>query len=152
VQDLGKNEFYAKVMFVNRILSAIVLVLWTGCFFYCSAEKYGLVECPMAENQCSPDCEPAECSDSDSDSEDPCGLCEFLDLGGVPTLSQLAVDAAVLIESDADDSYFRILIERHALSNGVTLALNSGGSEQRMYVHLYEFRARKTLPVRGPNV
>ena len=137
-------------MIVNRILSAIILVLWTGCFFYCSAEKYGLVGCPTVENECSNDCEPAEYPDSDS--ENPCGLCEFLDLGGVPTLSQLAVDAAVLIESDADDSCFRTLIERHALSNGVTLALNSSGLEQRPYVHLYEFRARKTLPVRGPSV
>ena len=139
-----------------RILSAIVLLLWSACFFHCSAEQMGLLDCATCQSECaSQDCESDDCPDHEGDSERPCGVCDFLIIGGAPTIVPLTADLPS--ETADQDSFGDFLLSALAewqLSHSVISSATpeSAVADAHPYIHLYEFRARRTLPVRGPNV
>lgn len=133
-----------------KLLSAIVLVLWTACFLHCSAEQYGLLVCDSCSPEC---CESEECGEADCDGggNGPCGVCEFLSLGGVPIGSALNLDAAPESDNEPETDVFLALLERHAQAGFARAKEECHAVEPRPYVHLYEFLARRTIPARGPN-
>lgn len=139
-----------------RFLSAIVLLLWSACFFHCSAEQMGLLDCATCQPECvSQDCDADGCPDQDGDdSERPCGVCHFLVTGGAPIITPITTDCPSEKEHQSAFGDFFSLAAIAEWQRG-PLVISSASPESSVtdaapYVRLYEFLARRALPVRGP--
>jgi hypothetical protein len=87
---------------VNRIVAALLLLLWTGSVGRCLAEQYGLLH-EMPGLEC---CE----HDHDHEGEDdhgkeapshthsiPCGICHMIEHSGVSLTKQVMIDSTALL-------------------------------------------------------
>ena len=149
MHDFGTDEFQTVFETVKR-LTAIVLVLWTACFLHCSAEQFGLVacgtcpteKCGSEERPCPEDEQPAS----------PCGVCDFLEIGGVPTITPLAVDAAdwVALQDFTDflASAERLLCQTCAVAS---ISFSAGRQDGYLCPSLYTRLVSTSLPTRAPN-
>jgi hypothetical protein len=129
-------------------LAAIVLLLWTACFIHCSAEQYGVVKCDACPVQ---DCDSGGCPDSDSgEGESPCGVCDFLEIGGAPTITA-PVFGAVDWFSVPDFNDFLMAVERARCYAGELSSKLRRASVGHQGPSLYTRLVSTSLPTRGPN-
>jgi hypothetical protein len=137
---------------MKRILSAAILFLWTACFVHCSAESFGLIECNL-KGEVAADCKSGGCSseqdESEPDGNSPCGVCDYLSIGGVPTSSPLDAPGPgeFVPVVDFSTTEIRVQIDCASLESAAVISL-SGESE---CLRLCEILACKSFPARGPN-
>jgi hypothetical protein len=108
-----------------KLLSAIVLLLWTVCFLHCSAEQFGILDCGQCSTTCPQDCQSEPCPGSENDREAPCGICDFLALGGVPTTSAFVLES--FTDSGIDTDFAGVLTSDHSLQPEANLCRNAVG-------------------------
>ena len=133
-----------------KLLTAIVLTLWTACFLHCSAEQFGLVECGTCPTE---NCESDECPLPEDELPDsPCGVCDFLEIGGAPTISPLAVDAVDLVALQ-DFTEFLASAERSLCQTCAVAGTSFSAGRQDGYLcpSLYTHLVSTSLPTRAPN-
>lgn len=90
-----------NLAFVNRIVAALLLLLWTGSVSRCLAEQYGLLH-EMPGLEC---CEHEhDHHEDDHDGEEPghshsypCGICHMIEHSGVHLTKPMAIDGAALL-------------------------------------------------------
>ena len=127
-----------------RILSAIVLLLWTICYGCCLAEQCG--ELSNEQTCCSGECEQVP----DKAPMPPCEVCEFIQSGGVQPSAPLILDAPVffcLSVFQIDNFAWETVVKE--AEEGVRLAVDTGPPPLG---RLCEWRASTATPVRGPTV
>lgn len=136
---------------MKRILSAVVLVLWTACFLHCSAEQFGLIDCNFAgceSDSCgSPDCGGLETGGNCAGDGIPCGVCDFIVVGGVATASTLDAEK---ISNQSGVELDRPGYPVNVSIPASTQMLSSDATEGPPLVRMCELLACRTLPVRGP--
>ena len=135
-----------------RILTAIILFMWMGCYLHCSAERLGLLGC---ETECELgvecDSEPQPGGSGDDDPI-PCELCDYIASSGME-----APNFQVSIPDDAptDLSLAQFcLVEPDLNSESYWNSSPPGGDTklQEAAPSLCELLTRTSLPVRGPSV
>lgn len=109
-----------------------------------------MVECGSCPVQ---DCGSDGCSDPDHEERDtPCGVCEFLQIGGVPTLAPLSVDATDWV---AVDGFAEFLAHtewtRCEAEDAASRPFNMGSVDGRLCPSLYTLLVSTSLPTRAPN-
>jgi len=112
----------------------------------CSAEQFGLVDCAVeAYDSCDCEGDPAQ---GDSD-DDPCGLCDFITSGGVPTISPILLDT---FDSEISSPPAWLIAVNQAFTQLRPPVAAARGScfEDGVLAEPYELLARRTVPVRGP--
>jgi len=132
---------------LKSIIPATILLLWMGCFFNCSAEQFGMRDCAI---EACGDCDRGDDPPQDDSNDAPCGLCDFIAIGGAPTISPLVLDTP-----DA---------EKLSPPASLTAANQAGGQPKLppaavargscfadgVLAEPCELLARGTAPVRGP--
>ena len=90
-----------NLAFVNRIVAALLLLLWTGSVSRCLAEQYGLLHEMPGLECCEHDHEHHE---DDPDQEEPghshsnrCGICHMIEHSGVSLTKQVVIDGGALL-------------------------------------------------------
>lgn len=133
---------------MKRILTAAILLLWAGCFFHCSAEQLGMLECTFAN--CDSPCPEDDCGDEDDRNGDaPCGLCDFVLTGGSSTVSPLDGDDLPPEGSAIDLGWLDLLnaqADRASPASGEWDWCACTALPRR----LCELLGRNSVPLRGP--
>ena len=118
-----------------------------GCLFNCSAEQFGMIDCAI-ETCGSSDCK-GDPPHDDGDS-DPCGLCDFISSGGVPTISPIVVDTFDA-ESSSPPAWLIAVNQAFTQLRLPPVAAARGSCfEDGVLAEPCELLARRTAPVRGP--
>ena len=132
-----------------KVLSAIVLIMWTACFFHCSAEQVAMAD---GVNACHfSACEAGNSDGSENEGEGQCGLCEFIKFGGVPTVSAFAVDGIVEFTGSVIEEYLPP-VRKSDLMAELAWVPAEETDVRPLSKRLCELLAGKSLPARGPNV
>jgi hypothetical protein len=135
-----------------RTLSAIILLTWAACYGRCLARQ-----CVASSEPGPPACESICCYEEEQQNESPipdpappCGICEYIDSGGLLPVAGVKLPAPVL--PSAVMAVFRCFYPTLApedLGDPVVLVLNTGPPPHLL--RLEQWRAGKSLPVRGPD-
>lgn len=109
-----------------------------------------MVECGSCPVQ---DCGSDDCPDPDHEERDtPCGVCEFLQIGGVPTLAPFSVDA---IDWVAVDGFAEFLAHTEwtqcEAEDAASRPFKMGSFDGRLCPSLYTRLVSTSLPTRAPN-
>lgn len=145
-----------NLIVVNRIVAALLLLLWTGSVSRCLAEQYGLLH-EMPGLEC---CDHGHDHHDDHDSDEhlptpepghshsnPCGICHMIEHGGVNFAKQVVVGEVALLPITQ--------IELPVLDSITVLKADLASiSWLRPPIRLRwgAFLIVTCLPVRGPNV
>ena len=119
-----------------------------GCLFNCFAEQFGNVDCPVeACNSCGCENDPAQ----DDENEAPCGLCDFIFTGGVPTISPITL-GNFDVEVASLPAWFVAANQANPEREATRDVIIARGSylDDGALAEPCEMLARGTAPVRGP--
>jgi len=135
-----------------KILSAIVLLLWTVCYGRCLAEQNGLLKGAPEAWHCEHACgceEETDQSPPPGDDGKDCEVCDFISFGGAPTGSQFVLDIPVLFPlPEAFVAFAAVVLSMDDLA-AENVAANDTGPPRRW--RICEWMACTATPVRGPN-
>lgn len=139
-----------NLVFVNRIVAALLLLLWTGSVSRCLAEQYGLLH-EMPSLEC---CEHDHEGEEEHGKEEPghsrsnpCGICHMIEHSGVSLTKQVVIDGGALLPITPITLPTLDLIPVLATD----LASNSW-LRPPIRLRWGAFLIVTCLPVRGPNV
>jgi hypothetical protein len=135
-----------------RILSAIVLLMWAACYGRCLAQQCRAQSAPMpaaSECLCCHEEEPQNETPAPGPVQ-PCGICEYIQTGGPVPVAGVKLPAPVLPASVMPViPDFSLRLSPGELEGRAALPLNTGPPP--LLLRLEEWRAGKSLPVRGPD-
>lgn len=137
---------------MNRFLSALIFLLWSACLGRCLAEQYGVlgnepIQCCAHAQDCGQD-RPQK--DNSPGKGSPCAVCDYVTHGGVMTLIQPLLMAAVcLLVLAVVLLCAPRLLEMVRRTAAVPCEVDTG--PPRVW-RLCEYLARTGTPVRGPAV
>jgi hypothetical protein len=137
-------------LIVRRLVSALVLLLWTACYGHCLAEQHGLIP-KESRHCCAEETCPFDANGSapvDKSGDNSCGLCDYFEAGVLSMIQPLHVEAAV----------FEIIATLEWTMGGEIPFLTALVNEPPAYtdtgpersLRLWEYLVRTALPVRGP--
>lgn len=132
-----------------RILSAVILILWTVCFGRCLADRCGLLQ-PETQAVCEHSCcQPESDENKPSPPTTTCEVCEFVKSGGSPPGQPLVLEAPQLIDFTLPE--FHQLILRVVMTEVEAAEVAALDTGQTRIFRLCEWMSSTAAPVRGPN-
>lgn len=115
----------------------MVLLLWVGCFLHCSSEQFEIrVVSSLSSNH----------AEILGESDLPCELCDFVTIGGVPTVSSLRLAVPLYYLSEEVGLFFSLTPN----SEKTDEPPSKFDGADHFLPPLCEVLVRAGLPVRGP--
>lgn len=154
-QPIDISLSHADICSVNRLLAALLLLVWTASVGRCLAEQYGMLHempglecCDHGHDDEDHDLPaPAEAVPEPHSHSNPCGICHMIEHSGV-SLSKPTVLAAAVLLPVAEILIPELDLMPVADSAGLSKALIRPPIRMRWGAYL----VNTCLPVRGPNL